>query len=95
MLRAYIIKSRVCTAETLLMVQPYSPELFRLGDLLGPQSPMKVVSGDLAPEDAKKEWEKDNIQETYKAQSLARRHADPLLNAHRQKSGIRDMRISV
>ena len=35
MLRAYIIKSRVKEAENMLIVQPYSPQLFRQGMLPG------------------------------------------------------------
>ena len=37
MLRSYIIKSRVRQAENILIVQPYSPHLFRQGMLPGPQ----------------------------------------------------------
>ena len=35
-LRGYIIKSRVKGAERILLAQPYSPNLFRQGDILGP-----------------------------------------------------------
>ena len=42
-LRGYIIKSRVKRAEHLLLAQPYSPNLFRQGDMPGPTLLMKVL----------------------------------------------------
>ena len=43
MLRAYIIKSRVREAENMLIVQAYSPHLFRQGMLPGPQLLLDVL----------------------------------------------------
>ena len=58
MLKAYIIKSRVRFAENLLLVQPYSPHLFRQGVLPGPQLLLDVLLGKRTYEDAQKAWKK-------------------------------------
>ena len=44
MLRAYIIMSRVKEAENMLIVQPYSPHLFRQGMLPGPRLLLDVLT---------------------------------------------------
>ena len=44
MLRAYIIKSRVKEAQDMLIVQPYSPHLFRQCMLPGPQLLLDVLT---------------------------------------------------
>ena len=54
--QAYIIKSRVREADGLLLVQPYSPDLFRLGDLPGPRLLMEALRGKATPQELKKEW---------------------------------------
>ena len=43
-------------ADGLLLVQPYSPELFRLGDLPGPRLLMEALRGKVTPQQLKKEW---------------------------------------
>ena len=45
--KAYIIKSRVRDGAGLLLVQPYSPELFRQGDLPGPRLLMEALRGEV------------------------------------------------
>jgi hypothetical protein len=54
--QAYIIKSRVRDGDGLLLVQPYSPQLFRQGDLPGPRLLMNALQGKLTPQELKKEW---------------------------------------
>ncbi len=39
-----------------MLVQPYSPELFRLGDLPGPRLLMEALRGKATPQELKKEW---------------------------------------
>ena len=56
MLKAYIIKSRIRKAENLLLMQPYSPHLFRQGVLPGPQLLLDVLTGKVTQEEAKKKW---------------------------------------
>ncbi len=58
MLKAYIIKSRIRLAENLLLVQPYSPHLFRHGLLPGPQLLLDVLSGKISEKQAKSEWKR-------------------------------------
>ena len=58
MLKAYIIKSRVRETENLLLVQPYSPHLFKQGVLPGPQLLLDVLLGKKSESDAKAEWKK-------------------------------------
>ena len=41
MLRGYCTLSRTCTAETLLVMQPFAPMLFRQGELPGPHLMME------------------------------------------------------
>ena len=45
MLKAYIIRSRVKTNTNMLIVQPYSPHLFRQGLLPGPGLLYDVLTG--------------------------------------------------
>ena len=56
MIRAYIIKSRVRELDKLLLVQPYSPHLFRQGALPGPDLLMKVLRGTMTSAEAKQAW---------------------------------------
>ena len=58
MLKAYIIKSRIREADRLLLVQPYSPHLFRLGILPGPQLLFDVLTGKLTHTEAEAAWKK-------------------------------------
>ncbi len=39
-----------------MLVQPYSPELFRQGDLPGPRLLMEALRGNATPQELKKEW---------------------------------------
>ena len=56
MLRGYIIESRPRSVDTLLLVQPYSPELFRQGELPGPHILMSVLRGNMSLEQSKEAW---------------------------------------
>ena len=56
MLRACIIKSRVRDVANLLIVQPYSPVLFRQGVLPGPDLLLRRQRGDLSVKELKKLW---------------------------------------
>ena len=56
MLRAYCTMSRTCTAETLLVMQPFAPMLFRQGELPGPHLMMEFWRGKLAAEDVEAAW---------------------------------------
>ena len=58
MLKAYIIKSRVRVAENLLIVQPYSPHLFRQGVNPGPQLLLNVLTKKMSEKEAKAEWKR-------------------------------------
>ncbi len=58
MLKAYIIKSRVRLAGKLLLVQAYSPHLFRQGNLPGPQLLLDVLLGTTTAADARNTWKK-------------------------------------
>ena len=58
MQKAYISKSRVRKAEHMLLVQPYSPELFRMGELPGPKLLMEVLRRNMSAEEAKTAWKK-------------------------------------
>ena len=56
MLKAYIIKSRIRSAEKLLLVQPYSPHLFRQGVNPGPQLLLDLLVGKTSEDFTKKAW---------------------------------------
>ena len=56
MLRAYCSMSRTCTAQTLLVMQPFAPMLFRQGPLPGPQLMMEFWHGRLAAEGVEAAW---------------------------------------
>ena len=56
--KAYISKSRIRSAENLLLVQPYSPHLFRQGEMPGPKILMELLRGKITPLDAKAEWKR-------------------------------------
>ena len=79
MLKAYIIKSRVRVAENLLIVQPYSPHLFRQGVNPGPQLLLNVLTKKMSEKEAKAEWKrlakktKRMLQPLVKADSSVKR----------------------
>ena len=54
MQKAYINESRVSTIDKLLIVQPYSPQLFRQGELPGPALLMRVLRDELTTAMVKK-----------------------------------------
>jgi hypothetical protein len=56
--KAYISKSRIRMADHMLLVQPYSPHLFRQGELPGPRLLMEVLRGNLSTENARLAWRK-------------------------------------
>ena len=56
--KAYISKSRVRRSEHMLLAQPYSPHLFRQGEMPGPHMLMRVLRGQITCEDAKAEWKR-------------------------------------
>jgi hypothetical protein len=57
MQKAYINESRVSSIDRLLIVQPYSPEPFRQGELPGPSTLMQVLRGKRSTEAAKNAWD--------------------------------------
>ena len=59
-LRAYIIMSRVKDAYQLLIAQPYSPQLFRQGVLLGPDLLLRVLRDEISTEEAQAKWKEDD-----------------------------------
>ena len=56
MLKAYIIRSRVKTNTNMLIVQPYSPHLFRQGLLPGPGLLYDVLTGRVTTKQAMAAW---------------------------------------
>ena len=67
MLKAYIIRSRVKTNTNMLIVQPYSPHLFRQGVLPGPGLLYDVLTGKVTTKKAMAAWkelEKDRPEMT-------------------------------
>ena len=67
MLKAYIIRSRVKTNTNMLIVQPYSPHLFRQGLLPGPGLLYDVLTGKVITKKAMGAWrelEKDRPEMT-------------------------------
>ena len=56
MQKAYINESRVSSLDQLLIVQPYSPDLFRQGQLPGPRILMEVLRGNISSAEARAEW---------------------------------------
>jgi hypothetical protein len=58
MLKAYIIKSRIRSADNLLLVQPYSPHLFRQGVNPGPQLLLDLLVGKTSVDFTKTAWKK-------------------------------------
>ena len=56
MLKAYIIKSRVQKAENLMLVQRYSPHLFRQGLLPGPRLLLDVLEKRKTTKEVKQAW---------------------------------------
>ena len=58
MQKAYVGRSRTRRAHHMLLVQAYSPHLFRQGRLPGPTELMKVLRRTSSTAEAKKAWEK-------------------------------------
>ena len=56
MLKAYIIRSRVKTNTNMLIVQPYSPHLFRQGLLPGPGLLYDVLTRKVTTKQAMAAW---------------------------------------
>ena len=56
MQKAYINESRVSSLDQLLIVQQYSPDLFRQGELPGPRILMEVLRGNISTAEAREEW---------------------------------------
>ena len=56
--KGYVGKSRTREAHHTLLVQPYSPHLFRQGELPGPSILMDVLREVLSTKDAKAAWRK-------------------------------------
>ena len=56
MLRSYCTMSRTCTADTLLVMQPFAPMLFRQGELPGPHLMMEYWHGRLSDENLQTAW---------------------------------------
>merc|ERR1711965_119079 len=50
------LRSRIRNSGQLLLAQPYSPMLFRQGVQPGPHLLLQVLSGELTPAEAQKEW---------------------------------------
>jgi hypothetical protein len=66
MLRGYIAASRVRSAETLLIVQPYAPMLFRQCVLLGPHLLMEFWRCRISVEEAFKHFFDEQLETTNK-----------------------------
>ena len=67
MQRAYINESRVRIADNLLIMQPYSPELFRQGQLPGPKILLQVLRGTMRPKQAQAAWEQVEAERQHRA----------------------------
>ena len=69
--KAYVGKSRTRKAEHTLMVQPYSPHLFRKGELPGPTLLMDVLRKAISTEGAQKAWKKvEKVKQAKKDEAL-------------------------
>ena len=66
--KAYVGKSRTREADHSLFVQPYSPHLFRQGELPGPNILMDVLRRKITTVEAKQAWKK--VVKTKKEKSL-------------------------
>ena len=56
--KAYVGRSRTRQTDHMLLVQPYSPHLFRQGEMPGPTILMDVLRGKTSTDQAKKRWKK-------------------------------------
>ena len=63
MQKAYINESRVSSLDQLLIVQQYSPDLFRQGELPGPRILMEVLRGNMSTAEARAEWKRVERQQ--------------------------------
>ena len=68
--KAYVGKSRTREADHTLIVQPYSPHLFRQGELPGPNILMNFLRKKITTEEAKKAWKKVEKAKTDKSKKL-------------------------
>ena len=62
MLRGYIAASRVRSAETLLIVQPYAPMLFRQGVLLGPHLLMEFCRNHITRQEVYEHFDNEQLE---------------------------------
>ena len=60
--KAYVGRSRTRQTDHMLLVQPYSPHLFRQGEMPGPTILMDVLRGKTSTAQAKKRWKKAQRQ---------------------------------
>ena len=78
-----MFKSRVREGDGLLLVQPYSPELFRLGDLPGPRLLMEALRGKATPQELKKEWKAvEKEKQSGQTRQGTLRRGPPMRNAY-------------
>ena len=86
MLRAYCTMSRTCTAETLLVMQPFAPMLFRQGELPGPHLIMEYWHGRISNDDLRSAWKnaelskekaKNRLEDIQWPCSICRNELDP------------------
>ena len=68
--KAYVGRSRTRKVEDTLLVQPYSPWLFRQGELAGPTILMEVLRGKLNTSRAKSAW-KESVKKREKEKEKA------------------------
>ena len=71
-LKGYIIKSRVQDAANLLLAQPYSPALFRQGNLPGPNLLMQVLRKTMTTAEAKDAWKVVEAEKTKNTETSQR-----------------------
>ena len=60
--KAYVGRSRTRKADHTLIVQPYSPHLFRQGQLPGPTILMDMLTEEISTSDAMKLWEREKAK---------------------------------
>ena len=70
MLKSYITLSRVRTAETLLVAQPFSPMVFRQGLLPGPHLLMEFWRGCLSMKQVQEAWSRAEQKENKQKSNL-------------------------
>jgi hypothetical protein len=65
-LKAYVSCSRVRKADDLLIVQPFHPALFMLGEQPGPTLLMSFQRGDLSPAELRAAWAREDARQQAK-----------------------------